>query len=175
MICARGGRVTGGQTELIDWGTAEDAALAAQLLYAEPCGTGCQGHHVRVWTAAGRLHVRSVQKPPPLTLRQQWRRAGYSFGSVLEEPRRWTRPSILNRPLDERPEMNPETRRRQDLAIEQAAGRTIEPTPGGLAGRAVAEHDAALAALATGDPGDVWAAMGHDAAAKALTDAALCE
>jgi hypothetical protein len=46
----------------------------------------------------------------------------------------------------------------QDAAVEAAAGRQVQPEPGGLAGRAARAHDAGDAALA-----------------KALTDAALAE
>ena len=68
--------------------------------------------------------------------------------------------------------MNPETRRLQDEAVEAAAGRVIEPTPAGLGGRVVTEHDAGRQALAIGD---LDAACGHDIAAKALGDALLID
>jgi hypothetical protein len=68
--------------------------------------------------------------------------------------------------------MNPETRRLQDQAIEAAAGRVIEPHPGGMAGRAVAEHDAGIEALAAGD---IDAAIGCDIAAEALSAAVLAD
>ena len=68
--------------------------------------------------------------------------------------------------------MNPETRRLQDEAVEAAAGRTITPTPAGLGGRVVTEHDAGIEALAIGD---IDSACGHDIAAKALGDALLAE
>lgn len=68
--------------------------------------------------------------------------------------------------------MNPETRRLQDEAVAAAADGVLVPHPGGASGRATAEHDAALDAVAVGD---VNAACGHEIAAKALTDAALAE
>ena len=60
----------------------------------------------------------------------------------------------------------------QDQAVDAAAGRTITPTPGGLAARAAAEHDAAAKAL---NAGDVDAAIGHDQLAAALSAAELAE
>ena len=67
-----------------------------------------------------------------------------------------------------------ELRAAQDAAIEAAAasGRTIEPTVGGLGGRAAAEHDRAIAAL---DAGDIDAAIGAEMLADALTAAALAD
>jgi hypothetical protein len=68
--------------------------------------------------------------------------------------------------------VNPETRRLQDQAIAAASDRMLEPHPGGMAGRAVAEHDAALDALAAGD---LDTAIGCEIAADALSAAVLAD
>ena len=68
--------------------------------------------------------------------------------------------------------MTPETRRAQDLAVEAAAGRQVQPEPGGLNGRALRAHDEAEAAF---EAGDIDTAIGADMIASALSDAALCE
>jgi hypothetical protein len=64
--------------------------------------------------------------------------------------------------------------RAQAAAI--ASAREVQPTPGGAAGRATAEHHAA-AGLRERRDAELYAdrILGHEAAAKALTDAALCE
>jgi hypothetical protein len=69
-----------------------------------------------------------------------------------------------------------ELQRRQDAMIESIGDRTLQPTPGGAAGRAAAEHHAAAALRARPDA-HLYAdrIAGHEAAARALTDAALCE
>jgi hypothetical protein len=73
-----------------------------------------------------------------------------------------------------RPMTPQEFLRAQAAAIEAATD--LRPTPGGAAGRAAAEHHAA-AGLKSRLDADQYAdrILGHEAAAKALTDAALCE
>lgn len=46
IICVRGSRY-GNPSQVISWGSAEDAELADRLLYGQPCGTGCVGNHLR--------------------------------------------------------------------------------------------------------------------------------
>ena len=64
----------------------------------------------------------------------------------------------------------------QDAMIASIGDRTLEPTPGGAAGRAAAEHHAA-AGLRERPDADQYADQiaGHEAAAKALTEVALWE
>jgi hypothetical protein len=64
--------------------------------------------------------------------------------------------------------------RAQAAAI--AAAHEVRPTPGGAAGRATAEHHAAAGLRERPDAAQYAdRILGHEAAAKALTDAALCE
>jgi hypothetical protein len=73
--------------------------------------------------------------------------------------------------------MNPEElQAAQDAMIASIGDRTLAPTPGGAAGRAAAEHHAAAGLRARPDA-DQYADQiaGHEAAARALTEAALCE
>jgi hypothetical protein len=73
--------------------------------------------------------------------------------------------------------MTPEEQLAAEAAAIAAAGdRTLQPTPGGAAGRAAAEHLAA-AALRKRPDADQYADQirGHEAAAKALTDTYICE
>ena len=60
-----------------------------------------------------------------------------------------------------------ELRAAQDRAVEAAAGRTLEPTAGGVSARATAEHDAAATARNE--------AVGHEMTARALSDIEVAE
>ena len=183
IICIRDGGA-GNASQVLDWGTAEDAAEADRLLYGYPCGNGCVGNHLRIWTEPGKLHVvRSVHEPRPLNLAEELeqcyprlvngRRVQPGAPTLSTTPSVWPTPSILNLPFPPRGmSMNPETLRAQDAAVDAAAGRELTPEPGGLNGRAVRAHDEAEAAF---DIGDIDGAFGADMLAQALTNAALCE
>src|SRR6476469_2477261 len=88
-------------SEIIDWGTAEDAELADRLLYAEPCGKVCIRQHIRVWTEPGRVHVApSVHNPRPPSLAAECypsRRNGHP--TLSTSPACWPQPTVLNLPL----------------------------------------------------------------------------
>jgi hypothetical protein len=165
--------------EVVTFDNIEQAAEAVEELYRDGCGPQCSGHHVIVWTRAGEAsHVLTGPHDPPAVpadLSAALVAAGYKplrHDSLMSTPRLWPAPSVLNPPMTGAPPMNPETRRLQDQAIEAASNRVIEPHPGGMAGRAVAEHDAGIEALAAGD---IDAAIGCDIAAEALTAAVLAD
>jgi hypothetical protein len=61
-------------------------------------------------------------------------------------------------------------RRAQDRAVAAAADRQLTPHPGGPAGRVADAHQQATDAMAAGD---IDTAIGAEALAAALTDAAL--
>jgi hypothetical protein len=187
VMCVRGSS-SGNPSQILDWGTAEDAALADRLLYAAPCDTGCEGSHVRVWAEPGKLHVaKSVHEPPPPSRAEAFAecypprlvngRPVLADGTprLSATPALWPTPSIYNEPLPPRgTPMNPETQRAQDAAVAAAAGRKLTPEPGGLNGRAARAHDHAEELKRNGSPVDELIG-GADMLASALTNAALCE
>ena len=144
IICVRGSSRCGNPSQILDWGTPEQAVMADRLLYGEPCGEGCEGQHVRVWTEVGSLHVASsVHDEPPPSSRAQaftecYRRLVNGRPVTAVAPVFWPKPSVMNQPLPPRGTMMiPETKRAQAAAVEAAAGReflqnweesTVEPS-----------------------------------------------
>jgi hypothetical protein len=97
--------------------------------------------------------------------------APYSVVDVARQP--W----IHHQPAPKGKKMTPQEFLRAQAEMIAAVGdRDLRPTPGGAAARATAEHFAAAGLKSRHDAADYADRIaGHEAAAKALTDAALCE
>lgn len=170
--------------EIVEWRSVAEAAEAARELFERPCGRGCVGRHVLVYTDANGVHTRGIPADPPPPPRAEelaqcyprlvnGRRIQPGAPTFSTTPALWPKPSILNLPLPPRGvPMNPETERAQHAAV-AAAGRELTPEPGGLNGRAVRAHDEAEALKRNG--ADLDEVIGAEMLAAALTDAALSE
>lgn len=167
-------------SQIVHFANRAEAEQADRELYDGPCDPQCQQRHVVIWTEPGTHGVATGAHEPPAVppgLAAALRAAGYrppAHDSLMTTPRLWPAPSAMNPPMTQRgaPMDHPETRRLQDEAVEAASNRVLVPHPGGMAGRAVAEHDAGIEALAAGD---IDRAVGCEMAATALTDAVIAE
>ncbi len=133
IVCVRGSRC-GNPSQIIDWGSAEDAELADRLLYGEPCDKGCVGNHIRVWTEPGRLRVAggSCHDPPPPSLADELaecyprlvngRPIQPGAPTLSATPACWGALSILNMPLSLCGEHDEESA--QDAAASKHASRS---------------------------------------------------
>jgi hypothetical protein len=91
-----------GSLEILEWRNVAEAIQAATELFACPCGRGCAGRHVVVWTDAAGVHTRGLPAtPPPLPLAEELARCYPSRrnGHLDTRPELWPTPSIMNMPL----------------------------------------------------------------------------
>ena len=101
-VCVRSSS-SGQPMELLEWASLTEAIQAARELFtAGPCGRGCLGHHVVVWTDGVRgVNVKSVPAPKPPS-RAEALAACYPHNGYPVSLERWARPPEFNAPLPPR-------------------------------------------------------------------------